>query len=240
MAGHSKWANIKRHKAAQDAKRGKAFGKAIREVTVAARINPDPAANPRLRHAIDKALAINMTKDTIERAIARGGGSDEADRLEEVNYEGYASGGIAVIVETLTDNRNRTVAEVRHVFNKLGGNLGSSGSVAFLFSRCGQIIYDSEQLDREALLEAAIEAGAEDVIDHGDAGVEVLTKSDELHQLREALAQQGYPSSSDEIIMRANDPGSIDSAAQEKLLRFIDALDDLDDVQNVYCNVELD
>ena len=240
MAGHSKWANIKRHKAAQDAKRGKAFGKAIREVTVAARINPDPAANPRLRHAIDKALAINMTKDTIERAIARGGGSDEADRLEEVNYEGYASGGIAVIVETLTDNRNRTVAEVRHVFNKLGGNLGSSGSVAFLFSRCGQIIYDSEQLDREALFEAAIEAGAEDVIDHGDAGVEVLTKSDELHQLREALAQQGYPSSSDEIIMRANDPGSIDSAAQEKLLRFIDALDDLDDVQNVYCNVELD
>ena len=240
MAGHSKWANIKRHKAAQDAKRGKAFGKAIREVTVAARINPDPAANPRLRHAIDKALAINMTKDTIERAIARGGGSDEADRLEEVNYEGYASGGIAVIVETLTDNRNRTVAEVRHVFNKLGGNLGSNGSVAFLFSRCGQIIYDSEQLDREALFEAAIEAGAEDVIDHGDAGVEVLTKSDELHQLREALAQQGYPSSSDEIIMRANDPGSIDSAAQEKLLRFIDALDDLDDVQNVYCNVELD
>ena len=240
MAGHSKWANIKRHKAAQDAKRGKAFGKAIREVTVAARINPDPAANPRLRHAIDKALAINMTKDTIERAIARGGGSDEADRLEEVNYEGYASGGIAVIVETLTDNRNRTVAEVRHVFNKLGGNLGSSGSVAFLFSRCGQIIYDFEQLDREALFEAAIEAGAEDVIDHGDAGVEVLTKSDELHQLREALAQQGYPSSSDEIIMRANDPGSIDSAAQEKLLRFIDALDDLDDVQNVYCNVELD
>ena len=240
MAGHSKWANIKRHKAAQDAKRGKAFGKAIREVTVAARINPDPAANPRLRHAIDKALAINMTKDTIERAIARGGGSDEADRLEEVNYEGYASGGIAVIVETLTDNRNRTVAEVRHVFNKLGGNLGSSGSVAFLFSRCGQIIYDFEQLDREALFEAAIEAGAEDVIDHGDAGVEVLTKSDELHQLREALAQQGYPSSSDEIIMRANDPSSIDSAAQEKLLRFIDALDDLDDVQNVYCNVELD
>ena len=240
MAGHSKWANIKRHKAVQDAKRGKAFGKAIREITVAAKINPDPAGNPRLRHAVEKALAINMTKDTIERAIARGSGGDDGDRMEEVNYEGYAAGGIAIIVETLTDNRNRTVAEVRHLFSKHGGNLGNSGSVAFLFQRYGQIIFESEALDTEALFEAAIEAGAEDVIDHGEAGVEVLTKSEDLHQVREQLAEQGYASSSDELIMRAHDQTELAADAQEKLIRFMDAMDDLDDVQSVYCNARLD
>ena len=238
MAGHSKWANIKRHKAVQDAKRGKAFGKAIREITVAAKINADPAANPRLRHAVEKALAINMTKDTIERAIARGSGGDDGDRMEEVNYEGYAAGGVAIIVETLTDNRNRTVAEVRHVFSKHGGNLGNSGSVAFLFQRYGQIVF--EAVDVEALFEAAIEAGAEDVIDHGEAGVEVLTKSEDLHQVREQLAEQGYASSSDELIMRAHDQTELSAEEQEKLLRFMDAMDDLDDVQSVYCNVRLD
>ena len=238
MAGHSKWANIKRHKAVQDAKRGKAFGKAIREITVAAKINPDPAANPRLRHAVEKALAINMTKDTIERAIARGSGGDDGDRMEEVNYEGYAAGGVAIIVETLTDNRNRTVAEVRHVFSKHGGNLGNSGSVAFLFQRYGQIVF--EAVDVEALFEAAIEAGAEDVIDHGEAGVEVLTKSEDLHQVREQLAEQGYASSSDELIMRAHDQTELAAEEQETLVRFMDAMDDLDDVQSVYCNVRLD
>ena len=238
MAGHSKWANIKRHKAVQDAKRGKAFGKAIREITVAAKINPDPAANPRLRHAVEKALAINMTKDTIERAIARGSGGDDGDRMEEVNYEGYAAGGVAIIVETLTDNRNRTVAEVRHVFSKHGGNLGNSGSVAFLFQRYGQIVF--EAVDVEALFEAAIEAGAEDVIDHGEAEVEVLTKSEDLHQVREQLAEQGYASSSDELIMRAHDQTELAAEEQDKLVRFMDAMDDLDDVQSVYCNVRLD
>ena len=238
MAGHSKWANIKRHKAVQDAKRGKAFGKAIREITVAAKINPDPAANPRLRHAVEKALAINMTKDTIERAIARGSGGDDGDRMEEVNYEGYAAGGVAIIVETLTDNRNRTVAEVRHVFSKHGGNLGNSGSVAFLFQRYGQIVF--EAVDVEALFEAAIEAGAEDVIDHGEAEVEVLTKSEDLHQVREQLAEQGYASSSDELIMRAHDQTELAAEEQETLVRFMDAMDDLDDVQSVYCNVRLD
>ena len=222
----------------QDAKRGKAFGKAIREITVAAKINPDPAANPRLRHAVEKALAINMTKDTIERAIARGSGGDDGDRMEEVNYEGYAAGGVAIIVETLTDNRNRTVAEVRHVFSKHGGNLGNSGSVAFLFQRYGQIVF--EAVDVEALFEAAIEAGAEDVIDHGEAGVEVLTRSEDLHQVREQLAEQGYASSSDELIMRAHDQTELPAEEQEKLLRFMDAMDDLDDVQSVYCNVRLD
>ena len=222
----------------QDAKRGKAFGKAIREITVAAKINPDPAANPRLRHAVEKALAINMTKDTIERAIARGSGGDDGDRMEEVNYEGYAAGGVAIIVETLTDNRNRTVAEVRHVFSKHGGNLGNSGSVAFLFQRYGQIVF--EAVDVEALFEAAIEAGAEDVIDHGEAGVEVLTRSEDLHQVREQLAEQGYASSSDELIMRAHDQTELPTEEQEKLLRFMDAMDDLDDVQSVYCNVRLD
>ena len=222
----------------QDAKRGKAFGKAIREITVAAKINPDPAANPRLRHAVEKALAINMTKDTIERAIARGSGGDDGDRMEEVDYEGYAAGGVAIIIETLTDNRNRTVAEVRHVFSKHGGNLGNSGSVAFLFQRYGQIVF--EAVDVEALFEAAIEAGAEDVIDHGEAGVEVLTKSEDLHQVREQLAEQGYASSSDELIMRAHDQTELSAEEQEKLLRFMDAMDDLDDVQSVYCNVRLD
>ena len=222
----------------QDAKRGKAFGKAIREITVAAKINADAAANPRLRHAVEKALAINMTKDTIERAIARGSGGDDGDRMEEVNYEGYAAGGVAIIVETLTDNRNRTVAEVRHVFSKHGGNLGNSGSVAFLFQRYGQIVF--EAVDVEALFEAAIEAGAEDVIDHGEAGVEVLTKSEDLHQVREQLAEQGYASSSDELIMRAHDQTELSAEEQEKLLRFMDAMDDLDDVQSVYCNVRLD
>ena len=239
MAGHSKWANIKRHKAVQDAKRGKAFGKAIREITVAARINSDPGANPRLRHAVDKALAINMTKDTIERAIARGSGGDDNDKLEEVSYEGYAA-GVAIYVETLTDNRNRTVAEVRHVFSKHGGSLGSSGSVSFLFSRKGQIVYEGESLDFEALFETAIEAGAEDVIDHGDDGAEVLTASDDFHSVREALEQGGWHSASDELIMHPLDPSPVDAPTQEKLLRFMDALDELDDVQSVYCGAQLD
>ncbi len=190
MAGHSKWANIKHRKAAQDAKRGKVFTKIIRELSVAAKGGDNPDDNPRLRAAMDKALGANMKKDTIDKAVARGAGTADGDNYEECTYEGYGVGGVAVLVECMTDNKNRTVAEVRHAFSKRGGNLGTDGSVAYLFSKVGQLNYPAE-VTEETLMEAALEAGAEDVVVHSDGSKEVETAFEDYFDVKEALLEQG-------------------------------------------------
>lgn len=239
MAGHSKWANIKHRKAAQDAKRGKVFTKLIRELVVAAKQGgPLPEDNPRLRAAVDKALGSNMTRDTIDRAIARGAGTNEADNMEELTYEGYAPGGIAVLVEVMTDNRNRTVAEVRHAFTKRGGNLGTDGSVAYLFTRKGQISY-APGTDEEAVLEAALEAGAEDVESFDDGALDVITAWEDLAAVKAALDAQGLTPENAEVTMLASVTVPVDTGGAEKIMGMVDALEDLDDVQNVYTNVEI-
>lgn len=239
MAGHSKWANIKHRKAAQDAKRGKAFTKLIRELVVAAKQGGAVAEdNPRLRAAVDKALGANMTRDTIDRAIARGAGTSDADDMEEITYEGYAPGGIAVLVEAMTDNRNRTVAEVRHAFSKRAGNLGTDGSVAYLFARKGQISY-APGVNEDALMEAALEAGAEDLVAHDDGSVDVTTAWEDLAVIKEALVAAGFVAEDGEVTMVASTTVPVDSDGAEKLLGLIDALEELDDVQNVYTNVEI-
>jgi len=239
MAGHSKWANIKHRKAAQDAKRGKAFTKLIRELVVAAKQGGALAEdNPRLRAAVDKALGANMTRDTIDRAIARGAGTSDADEMEEITYEGYAPGGIAVLVEAMTDNRNRTVAEVRHAFTKRAGNLGTDGSVAYLFARKGQISY-APGVDEDALMEAALEAGAEDLVAHDDGSVDVTTPWEDFAAIKEALVEAGFVAEDGEVTMVASTTVPVDSDAAEKLLGLVDALEELDDVQNVYTNVEI-
>ena len=239
MAGHSKWANIKHRKAAQDAKRGKAFTKLIRELVVAAKQGGAVAEdNPRLRAAVDKALGANMTRDTIDRAIARGAGTNDADDMEEITYEGYAPGGIAVLVEAMTDNRNRTVAEVRHAFSKRAGNLGTDGSVAYLFSRKGQISY-APGVDEDALMEAALEAGAEDLVAHDDGSVDVTTPWEDFAAIKEALVEAGFVAEDGEVTMVASTTVPVDSEGAEKLLGLVDALEELDDVQNVYTNVEI-
>lgn len=239
MAGHSKWANIKHRKAAQDAKRGKMFTKLIRELVVAARQGgPEPADNPRLRAAVDKALGSNMTRDTIDRAIARGAGTNEADNMEELTYEGYAPGGVAVLVEVMTDNRNRTVAEVRHAFSKRGGNLGTDGSVAYMFSRKGQIGF-APGVDEEQLLELALDAGAEDIESNDDGSVNVTTPWEEFGEVKSSLEQAGLTPEGGEVTMVAATmvPLDLDSAAT--VVGLVDALEDLDDVQNVYTNAEI-
>lgn len=239
MAGHSKWANIKHRKAAQDAKRGKAFTKLIRELVVAAKQGGAVAEdNPRLRAAVDKALGANMTRDTIDRAIARGAGTNDADDMEEITYEGYAPGGIAVLVEAMTDNRNRTVAEVRHAFSKRAGNLGTDGSVAYLFARKGQISY-APGVDEDALMEAALEAGAEDLVAHDDGSVDVTTPWEDFAAIKEALVEAGFVAEDGEVTMVASTTVPVDSEGAEKLLGLVDALEELDDVQNVYTNVEI-
>ncbi|MEJ6654481.1 MAG: YebC/PmpR family DNA-binding transcriptional regulator [Pseudomonas sp.] len=239
MAGHSKWANIKHRKAAQDAKRGKVFTKLIRELTVAAKLGgPIPADNPRLRAAVDKALTANMTRDTIDRAIARGAGSNDADNMEELTYEGYGAGGVAVLVEVMTDNRNRTVAEVRHAFNKSGGNLGTDGSVAYLFTRRGQISY-APGADEEALMEAALEAGAEDILNNDDGSIDVLTAFEEFGVVKDALDAAGFSSEAAEISMIPATTTSLDLDTAQKVIQLIDMLEDLDDVQNVYSNADI-
>ncbi|MBT4520157.1 MAG: YebC/PmpR family DNA-binding transcriptional regulator [Halieaceae bacterium] len=239
MAGHSKWANIKHRKAAQDAKRGKMFTKLIRELVVAAKQGgPEPADNPRLRAAVDKALGSNMTRDTVDRAIARGAGTNEADNMEELTYEGYAPGGVAVLVEVMTDNRNRTVAEIRHAFSKRGGNLGTDGSVAYLFSRKGQMTF-APGVDEDQLLDAALEAGAEDVIAHDDSSVDVLTPWEDFAAIKSALEQSNLVPEDGEVTMIAATTVPVDLAGAEKILAMIDALEDLDDVQNVYTNVDI-
>jgi YebC/PmpR family DNA-binding regulatory protein len=239
MAGHSKWANIKHRKAAQDAKRGKMFTKLIRELVVAAKAGgPLPEDNPRLRAAVDKALGANMTRDTIDRAIARGAGTSEADNMEELTYEGYAPGGIAVLVEVMTDNRNRTVAAVRHAFSKRNGNLGTDGSVAYLFTRKGQISY-APGIDQEQLMELALEAGAEDLEINDDGSVEVITAWEDFGAVKSALDEAGLVAEAGEVTMIASTTVPVDLAGAESLMGLVDALEDLDDVQNVYTNVDI-
>jgi YebC/PmpR family DNA-binding regulatory protein len=239
MAGHSKWANIKHRKAAQDAKRGKVFTKLIRELVVAAKQGgPLPEDNPRLRAAVDKALGSNMTRDTIDRAIARGAGTNDADNMEELTYEGYAPGGIAVLVEVMTDNRNRTVAEVRHAFSKRGGNLGTDGSVAYLFARKGQISY-APGVDEDQLMELALEAGAEDLESHDDGSVDVITAWEELSAVKATLDEAGLEAEGGEVTMIASTTVPVDADGAEKIMGMVDALEDLDDVQNVYTNVDI-
>ncbi len=239
MAGHSKWANIRYRKSAQDAKRGKIFTKLIREITVAARMGGgDPATNPRLRTAIDKALSQNMPKDTIQRAINKGTGAQEGEAYEEVRYEGYGPGGVAVMVDCLTDNRNRTVAEVRHAFTKAGGNLGTTGSVAYLFAQMGVLNYPSGS-DEDAIMEVALEAGADDVVTHQDGSIEVLTAPDNFDQVRQALIDAGLEPESSEVTMRASTSVRLGADDAEKMIRLLERLEDLDDVQQVYSNAEI-
>lgn len=239
MAGHSKWANIKHRKAAQDAKRGKVFTKLIRELVVAAKQGgPLVEDNPRLRAAVDKALGSNMTRDTIDRAIARGAGNNDADDVEELTYEGYASGGVAVLIEAMTDNRNRTVAEVRHAFSKRGGNLGTDGSVAYLFARKGQLSF-APGTDEERVMEAALEAGAEDVETADDGSIEVTTAWEDFSAVRGAMEEAGLVAESGEVTMIASTTVPVDASGAESVLGLIDALEELDDVQNVYSNVDI-
>lgn len=239
MAGHSKWANTKHRKAAQDAKRGKIFTKIIRELTTAARIGgADPASNPRLRAAVDKALSNNMTRDTLNRAIARGAGGDDDINMETIIYEGYGPGGTAVMVECLSDNRNRTVSEVRHAFSKCGGNLGTDGSVAYLFSRKGVISFPPGT-DEDQLMESALEAGAEDVISYDDGALDVYTAWDELGKIKDVLAAAGLQAESAEVAMIPSTKADMDADTAPKLLRLIDMLEDCDDVQEVYHNGEM-
>lgn len=236
MAGHSKWANIQHRKGAQDAKRGKLFTKLIREITVAARMGgAEAASNPRLRAAIDKGLAANMTKDTIERAIKRGAGANDGDDYEEIRYEGYGPGGLAVMVDCMTDNRNRTVAEVRHAFSKCGGNLGTDGSVAYLFEKKG-IISLAAGADEERVLEAALEAGADDVVTNDDGSIDVLTSPEAFMDVKDAMAAAGLETDQAEVTMQPATTVALDLDGAQKMLRMIDMLEDLDDVQNVYSN----
>ncbi|WP_263141151.1 YebC/PmpR family DNA-binding transcriptional regulator [Pseudomonas sp. RIT-PI-AD] len=239
MAGHSKWANIKHRKERQDAKKGKIFTKLIRELTIAARQGGGvPADNPRLRLAVDKALGANMTRDTIDRAIARGAGASDGDNVEELTYEGYAPSGVAIIVEAMTDNRNRTAAEVRHAFSKCGGNLGTDGSVAYLFERKGQISF-APGVNEDALMEAALEAGADDVVTNDDGSIDVFTSFVDFIAVNEALVAAGFKGDEAEITMIPSTLATLDLETAQKVLKLIDMLEDLDDVQNVYSNAEI-
>ncbi|MDO5090629.1 MAG: YebC/PmpR family DNA-binding transcriptional regulator [Cardiobacteriaceae bacterium] len=237
MAGHSKWANIKHKKAKEDAKRGKVFTRLIRELTVAARQGgSDVDSNPRLRLAISKAQAENMPKDTMERAIKRGAGELEGVQMEEVRFEGYGPGGVAIMVDCLTDNNNRTVSEVRHAFSKMGGNLGTSGSVAFQFDERG-VLFFGEVKDEDALMEAALEAGADD-IEMADGSAEVLTAPENYAAVYDALVAAGFTPDESEVTMRAQNlsPVSMDDA--DKVMRLIERLEELDDTQSVYTNAD--
>mgnify|MGYP000278738257 CR=1 FL=1 len=235
MAGHSKWANIKHRKAAQDAKRGKIFTKLIREITTSARLgDADPANNPRLRAAVAAALTSNMTRDTINRAIARGAGGGDGEQLETIVYEGYGPAGSAVMVECLTDNRNRTVAEVRHAFSKCGGNLGTDGSVAYLFSKKGLLTFVG--VDEDALMDAALEAGADDVVTEEDGSIEVYTTPNDFGTVLDGLEAAGFKPQSAEVTMIPSTEAELDAETAPKLMRLIDMLEDLDDVQEVYHN----
>lgn len=238
MAGHSKWANIQHRKGAQDAKRGKLFTRLIREITVAARMGgSDPAANPRLRAAIDKALGSNMTKDVIERATKRGAGELDGANYEEIRYEGYGPSGTAIMVDCMTDNRNRTVAEVRHVFSKRGGNMGTDGSVAFMFNQKG-IISFAEGLDEDVVMEVALEAGAEDIVTNNDGSIDVLTTPEEYSAVKDALDAAGFESQSAEVTMHPDNTVSLELEDAKKAIAMIEAFEELDDVQQVYSNAD--
>jgi YebC/PmpR family DNA-binding regulatory protein len=238
MAGHSKWANMKHRKARQDAKKNKIFTKIIRELTVAARQNPDVSANPRLRLAVDKALAENMTRDTIDRAVKRGAGASEGENYEELVYEGYGPNGVALIVETMTDNHKRTVADVRHAFSKAGGSLGTSGSVAYLFSRLGVMVF-APGVDEEALMDAALEAGAEDIISVADGSVEVITTAETYSDIKDQLSAAGFTPDTAEVTLIPSIRAQVDAEHVAAFFKLIDQLEDSDDVQNVYHNADI-
>lgn len=238
MAGHSKWANIKHRKGLQDAKRGKIFTKLIREITTAARIGGEASSNPRLRAAIDKALGNNMTRDTIDRAIKRGIGGNDEQALEQIRYEGYGPGGVAVMVECLTDNRNRTVSEVRHAFSKMGGNLGTDGSVSYLFTKVGQLNFRSG-LDENKLMDVAIESGAEDMIVNDDGSFTVNTTPEVFGKVVDAMKAEGFEPELAEVTMISSLKVNLDLVNAEQFMKMVDMLEDLDDVQEVYSNAEI-
>ncbi len=240
MAGHSKWANIQHRKGRQDAKRGKIFTRLIKEITVAARLGGgDVATNPRLRLAVDKAYENNMPKDNVERAIKRGSGELEGVSYEELRYEGYGISGAAVIVDCMTDNKTRTVADVRHAFTKHGGNLGTDGSVAFLFKHCGQMAF-APGTDEEKLMEAAIEAGAEDVVTNDDGSLEVITSPNDLSAVRSAIEKAGFKPELAEVTMKPNAENTLAGEDAARMQRLLDALEAVDDVQEVYTNAVLE
>ncbi|PCD90000.1 YebC/PmpR family DNA-binding transcriptional regulator [Vibrio mediterranei] len=239
MAGHSKWANIRHRKAAQDAKRGKIFTKLIREIVVAAKEGGGEAENnPRLRAAIDKALSNNMTRDTVNRAVSRGAGGEGDDNMETVIYEGYGPGGTAVMVECMTDNRNRTVSGVRHAFSKAGGNLGTDGSVSYLFDKKGVISY-APGLDEDEVMEVALEGGADDIETGDDGAIDVYTTPADFGAVKDALDGAGYQAANAEVTLVPSTKAELDEMTVPKLLRLIDALEDLDDVQEVYHNGDI-
>ena len=239
MAGHSKWANIQHRKGAQDKKRGKLFTKLIREITVAAKMGGgDIDSNPRLRMAVDKAKGQSMPKDNIERAVKRGAGElDGADYLE-LRYEGYGPGGTAVMVDCLTDNKNRTVAEIRHAFTKYGGNLGADGSVNYLFNNVGQLVYEPGS-DEDAIMEAAIDAGAEDVVVEDDGSIDVLTEPDAYEAVRDAMIAAGYKPQNTQLTMRASTSATLGVKEATSMVKMLELLEDLDDVQEVYSNADI-
>jgi len=240
MAGHSKWANTKHRKAAQDAKRAKIFTKIIRELSVAAKAGGNPEDNPKLRAVVDKALGANMKRETIDKAIARGAGGAEGQNYDEITYEGYAVGGVAVLVECLTDNRNRTVSEVRHAFTKRGGNLGTDGSVAYLFEKKGQIAFDSSA-GEDLVMDVALESGAEDVVTaDGGGGIVVTTAFEDYLAVKDAFLAAGLTPASAEVTMLPSTSIAVTSAVNvEKIVALIDMLEDLDDVQAVHTNADI-
>ena len=239
MAGHSKWANIQHRKGRQDEKRGKIWTRIIREITVAARQSgADVSTNPRLRLAIDKAKAANMPAERIKYNIDKASGNLEGVSYEEIRYEGYGIGGAAIIVDTMTDNKVRTVAEVRHAFSKFGGNMGTEGSVAFQFKHCGQMIF-APGTDEDKLMESALEAGAEDIVSGDDGAIEVLTTPHDFETVKNALEAAGFHAELAEVTMRPENPLAFSDEDAAKMQRLIDALEDLDDVQEVYHNAEL-
>ena len=236
MAGHSKWANIKHRKARQDASRGKVWTKVIREITVAAKGGPDPSDNPRLRLALDKANAANMPKDTIKRAIQKGSGTGEMGVIEELTFEGYGPNGVAILVETMTDNRNRTVADVRHAFSKFGGNMGTDGSVAYLFNKLG-LVQIELSYEEDQVMEVALDAGADDFIATDDY-YEIITTPSNLSAVADALKQNNIETLLAENTMRADTLVNLDQEASMKVFKIMNFLDDLDDVQEVHTNAE--
>jgi len=236
MAGHSKWANIKHRKARQDASRGKVWTKVIREITVAAKGGPDPNDNPRLRLALEKANAANMPKDTIKRAIEKGSGTGESGELEEIIFEGYGPGGVAILVETMTDNRNRTVSDVRHAFSKFGGNLGTDGSVSYLFKKLG-IIHINKDYSEEKLMENVIESGAQDFSEEDDF-FEVTTDANKFNKVIDFFKENKIQYLNAELTLRADTLVDLDQDMSEKVLNIMEFMDDLDDVQEVHTNAE--
>ena len=240
MAGHSKWANIQHRKGRQDAKRGKIFTRLIKEITVAAKLGGgDPGANPRLRMAMEKARENNMPKDTVENAIKRGCGQLEGVNYEELRYEGYGINGAAVMVDCLTDNKTRTVADVRHAFSKHGGNLGTDGSVAFLFTHCGQMVF-APGTDENALMEVALDAGAEDIVNNDDGSIEVITAPNDFEAVKERLEGAGFKPEMAEVTMKPQNEVEFSGDDGAKMRKLLDALEDLDDVQEVYTNAAIE